>query len=650
MKNRKLLLGLLLAITFLAFFPSLNNKFTNWDDDHYILNNGVIRELSFQNTAKIFTAKYYKDYLPLTILSYDLEYTFFKLDPFYYHLDNLLLHLFNCLLAFCFIILLCGNNRVAFITALLFALHPLRVESVAWLAERKDVLYAMFYLLSLICYLQYQKFRKNSYLYLALTGFILSCFSKATAVTLPFLLFLLDHYNGRKYDRKAVLEKLPFFIFTLVFGVLAFFMQKAEETVKIEKISGFADNILNALYNLGFYLNKLIAPLELSNVYPYPAALTGMLPLIALLILAVAAIIYYKNKLLNFGALFFLAAIFPMLQLVPFGLGIPADRYTYIPALGLFFLAGTVVEKLYGEYGINEVKRKILTAVIVLVIMLLGALTFIRCFAWYDGETIWKDALKKDNKYWIADYNLAAYYFDKGEYAPALSHFNRTLELDPGSKFAYKQRALTYIRLGEFTKARSDIESMKSYNPKEAENALRLYELCDRLESKVKRGINREEAQAVEDGRTCLAQGNYRGAVVSYTEALVFNPGNPEYLNNKGVALSALNDNLSALKEFDAAIKAMNNDALPEYYYNRGNIFRKLGEHNEAVADYSRAIKKEKGKSEYYNNRGISYFNLKDYKRALDDFEQAVLLNPGNKSAIKNRDMLSRNLKPVNKP
>jgi len=160
------------------------------------------------------------------------------------------------------------------------------------------------------------------------------------------------------------------------------------------------------------------------------------------------------------------------------------------------------------------------------------------------------------------------------------------------------------------------------------------------MEEKEKKGIGKEEAQNVEDGRYYLSQGNYKEAVVNYTKALMINPKNPEYLNNRGVALSALNDNLNALKDFDAAIKAANNEVLPEYYFNRGNVFRKLGEHNEAVADYTRAIKKVKGKSEYYNNRGISYFNLKDYARALNDFEQAVLLDPGNKNAIKNRDAL----------
>jgi len=641
MKNTKLLLGVLLLITFLAFLPSLGNKLTNWDDELYVVNNGIIRELSLQNTLEIFTTRYDENYLPLTIFSYNVEYKIFGLSPFIYHLDNLLLHLLNCLLVFYLIFLLCRNNRIAFITALLFGIHPLHVESVAWVAERKDVLYSFFYLLSLILYIQYQKSGKFKYIILSLSGFILSCFSKAMAITFPVVLLLLDYYANRKFDRKVIFEKIPFFVIAFIFGVLGFLMQETHGAIKIDKLANISVNILNAVYNLGFYLYKLLLPVSLSNLYSYPASWFGMLPFIALLILAVVVVVYLKNRTINFISGFFLVAISPVLHLIPLGVGVPADRYTYIAAIGLFFLSSIGLEKLYVKFENNNSKKNMITSGITAVFLVYFILTFMRCFAWHDSQTIWSDAIKKDNNSKIAIYNLTAVAYEKGEYEKALAGYTRVIELDP-LYYGYEQRANVYIRLGEFEKARADIAEMKKNKLADEATYLRLYEICDRMENKEKKGVNRKEVQAVEDGRTFLAQGNYKGAIEKYTEALAITPGKPEYLNNRGVIFSAINDNANALKDLNAAIKAMNNDALAEYYFNRGNIFRKLGENNEAIADYSRAIQKEKNKSEYYNNRGISYYSLKDSKRALADFEQAVLLNPGNKGAIKNRDKLKK--------
>lgn len=640
MRINKLYIGLVVLITFLAFTPSLNNKFTNWDDDFYVVNNGIIREFSFQNTVKIFTTSYNENYMPLTILSYNLEYTLFKLNPFVYHLNNLLLHLFNCVLVFYFISLLFTNNRIAFVVALLFGVHPMHVESVAWVAERKDVLYSLFYLLSLIFYFKYLKSQKARYFLIALFSFVFSCLSKAMAVTLPFVLLLLDYYAERKFDRKVFLEKIPLFVLSFFFGILGFLMQSNYGAIKIEKLSKYSDNIINAFYAIGFYLYKLIVPVNLANIYSYPSTLLRMLPLIMLFLLAGILAYRAKSKNIYFSSGFFILTILPVLNIIPLGVGVPADRYTYMPAVGLFVLAGLGVEKLYSKIGTVNTKSKLLSLVMVIIILMLSVLTFIRCFAWYDSETIWTDALKKGNNSKIAIYNLTVLSFEKGDYDAALTGFTKAIGLDPGFNLAYNQRAHVYIRLGEFDKARADIAQIEKNNPKAVESCLKLYELCARMEEKERKGISREEAQFVEDGRTFLAQGNYKGAINIYTEALKINPNNPEYLNNRGVASSALNDNLGALKDFDAAIKAMNNEVLPEYLFNRGNTFRKLGEYNEAVADYTRAIKKERGRSEYYNNRGIAYYNLKDYKLALSDFEQAVSLNPGNKSAVKNRNML----------
>ena len=220
-----LCLCLILLIVFGAFLPSLKNGFVNWDDDCYVLNSSSISSsISASNLKSIFTSFSVGHYQPLTILSYAFDYQLFKLNPYYYHLTNLILHLLNSLLVFYLIYLLSGNIGVSFITAILFGIHPLHVESVAWISERKDVLYSFFFLLSCIIYLYYlTKERNSKYYLLSLFLFLCSLLSKSMAVTLPLLLLLMDYYLKRKPNKELLLDKIPYFFLTAISCIIVFF-------------------------------------------------------------------------------------------------------------------------------------------------------------------------------------------------------------------------------------------------------------------------------------------------------------------------------------------------------------------------------------------------------------------------------------------
>jgi hypothetical protein len=219
MNNSKIVpaIALVLIITFIALFPVLKAGFTNWDDHLYVTENNSIRAATLVNLKNISTSFFAAHFQPLTIYSYLLEYRFFKLNPFYYHLTNLILHLLNCLLVFWFIYLLTGQVPVACLTALIFGIHPLQVESVAWISQRKTLLYAFFYLGSLVSYLYYlRKPRQLKYLFFCLGLFILSLLSKSVAFTLPLVLLLLDYFNSRIINRQALAEKIPYFLLSFV--------------------------------------------------------------------------------------------------------------------------------------------------------------------------------------------------------------------------------------------------------------------------------------------------------------------------------------------------------------------------------------------------------------------------------------------------
>ena len=212
MKNHKIILSLclILAIPAISFFPSLKNDFLNWDDPQYVTENKMITELSWRNIETIFDSIYMGHYHPLTLLSYALEYRFFKLNPFAYHLTNLILHLINGLLVFWLIWMLKGGVLTSLVVSLLFGIHPLHVESVAWISERKDLLCSFFFLGSLVVYLTYLKTRRRRFYFLSLFLFLLSLLSKSMAVTLPLVLVLCDYLLDRKFDRKCLIEKIPF--------------------------------------------------------------------------------------------------------------------------------------------------------------------------------------------------------------------------------------------------------------------------------------------------------------------------------------------------------------------------------------------------------------------------------------------------------
>ena len=272
------------VVVFLAFFPSLDNAFVNWDDPVYLEGNPTIQSLSPANIKMMFTGFVNGNYHPLTMFTFALEHSWAGFNPKIYHLTNLLLHLANVNLAFIFIFLMTGNLFVAGLTALLFGIHPMRVESVAWVTERKDVLFVFFYLAGLILYQRYLSSalsQKRLIFYsIIMILFILSVLSKPSAVTFPLALLLLDYWGARKFDKYVLLEKIPFFIISAFFVFIAFYANATPFTSHLPPPLQFhfTERILLVGHAIGLYLTKLIWPFKLSAYYSYPGKINGHLP------------------------------------------------------------------------------------------------------------------------------------------------------------------------------------------------------------------------------------------------------------------------------------------------------------------------------------------------------------------------------------
>lgn len=560
-----LLAALILVISFTAFYPCLKNGFVNFDDTAYVNELTAKGGLSVKNVKHIFTSFFLTHYQPLNRLTYFTEYTFFKLNPFIYHLTSLIIHLLNCLLVFWLIYLFSRNSFVSFATAVLFVLHPVHVESVAWISDRQDLLCAFFFLAAVISYCYYLKSEKTTqYYYVAFVLFILSLLSKVTAVTLPFVLIITDYLFGRKIKTKTILEKIPFILVSLFFAVLAVIGKYATGAIKSEAFFTLPEKMMVAVYGLVFYAKKIIFPVNLSCFYPYPGinnitvSFYSWVMLIALFAVVFVSLRYTKKII--FGVMFFLITIFPALQFVPINVTIVADRYLYLPAIGIFYIFACVLGWLYAKKRKNL--KLFLLIILTIVICVLGFLTWQRCKVWNNSIALWSDVLKKYPRADLAYDSLGVAYAKRGEYDKAIANYNKAIELNPVVPVAYNNRAVAYAVKGEYDRA-----------------------------------------------------------ILDYDEAIKLNHFSAESYSNRGTVYAAKGEYGRAILDFTKAIKLK--PTVADAYYNRGLTYAKNGVYDKAILDYTKAIELNPNFAEVYNNRAVAYFAIKEFEKALKDARAA---------------------------
>ncbi len=474
--NLKILL--VLVITAVAYYPSIHNGFLNWDDIIYVMNNNMIKSLSAENFSKMFSTFYMGNYHPFIILSFAFDYSFFGMNATGYHVHNLVLHLLDTFLVYAFCYLLFGKKtNLALIVSLLFAIHPMHVESVAWISERKDLMYTMYFMMSLIAYLFYLEKKESKYIALSIVLFLCSLLSKAQAVTLPLVMVLIDYLLSRKVTLKTALEKLPFFLLALGFGILAIFAQKADNSVNPNGIS-LVNSLFYGQYSIGVYLFKLIFPIYQTCLYEYPVTLTGKVPLyiyasplVILLLGYFIARTWKKWKTGTFGILFFLCTIFPVLQFLPVGQAIVAERYAYIPYIGLFIILGALFLGLL-EKTVKSSSRNLLRWAGYILIAVLAFTTFNRTKVWFDSVSLWTDVMEKNPKSVTAYVNRGYMYNQYKEYDKAIRDCNDGLRLDSNYFKLYINRGVSYRNTGRYDLAFADFSTAIRKNPKSYETYL----------------------------------------------------------------------------------------------------------------------------------------------------------------------------------
>jgi hypothetical protein len=424
------LLGLLVIVV-VVFVRTTGYDFVNWDDDFNIAKNPNLRYLDWANIKGIFTSHVIGNYNPLTILTFALEKHFFGLDPGAFHLTNVLLHA-GCVYFFYRIVRSLGMNLVpALIAGLIFGIHPMRVESVAWITERKDVLFGMFYLAAILQYIRwYRSGKQLKFKVWIIVLFILSLLSKIQAVALPLSLLAVDYLMARKLSWKLLVEKIPYFLLSLVFGLVGIYFLSEQGSLDSTAHYNLFERTLVGMYSFMIYLVKFVLPFRISPLYPYPPELPWYI-YISPVAVAATLWLFWKGwrsqwRPLVFGLAFFAFNIVFVLQVVGAGQGFLADRFTYIPYAGLVFALVFYGHRLYNT-GI-KLKRVMIPVASIWLLALL-AQTWIHVPIWKNSETLWTHVLRYYENTPLPWRNRAQYYRDNKQFEQALSDYNRSIAL-----------------------------------------------------------------------------------------------------------------------------------------------------------------------------------------------------------------------------
>lgn len=574
------MLMIILLISFFAYLPVLHNGLLDWDDYGYIKNNPLIFSI---NLKEIFSHNVMWNYHPLTITILAIEYHFFGLNPAGYHAVNLLFHLLNVVLVFYSVSLLSDKIEVALITSLLFGIHPIHVESVAWVAELKDVLYTFFFLSAYISYLKYLKEPKLKYYCIALLLFSASLLSKAMAASLPIVLLLTDYYKDRKISRKTLLEKVPFFLLAITFGIIAVYAQDTSLGTQELGLT-VLQRFVFACYGFITYLLKLVFPVHLSAFYPYPMFTAGEIPFVyytyVMLVLALSVFIFYSirfSKKLVFSFGFYTVTIVMVLQLLPVGNAVMADRYSYIPSIGIFYLIAEAMIVIW-----NKKPKLVMIFLLGTVTFSFSLITFDRCGVWKNDLSLWNDVISQF------------------QYAPV----------------AYNNRGLAYLKQKEYDKAHEDFDNAIKQYPKYTQAY-----------------INR--------GNVLRNDNKFGEALNDYNAAIGLEPNYYKAYFNRGILFLKTSNNNQALEDFNMAI-ALNKN-ITEAYVNRGIIFMNEKKYDRAMADYNKAIELNPNYTDAYINRGNLLTMEKNYEDAILNFSKAIQLNPQEATAFYNRGLTKFN-------
>ena len=605
----------LIAIVWAVFGQTLAHTFLNYDDDEYVYANpNITRGLTMGGLRWAFTHVHADNWHPLTTLTHMLDCQLYGLHPWGHHLTNVLLHAAAAILLFLALRNLTRTLWRSAFVAVLFAIHPLRAESVAWISERKDVLSGVFFMLTLWAYGRYARSeRKRLSQYLTtLVLFALGLMCKPTLVTLPFVLLLLDYWPLRRFPpvspsetlvagwRQLILEKMPFFVLTAASCVATMLAQ--EEVFATSFKPDFAQRVGNALVSYAAYLGETIYPMHLAVLYPYRAGHPGIGQAIFafLLLLAITLLLFTWRKTYPFllvGWFWFLGMLVPMIGLVQVGLQARADRYTYLPQIGLFIAATWAAAELFGKWRHG---RAVAVVTAMLLVTALGARTYDETSHWRNSETLWNHAIENTSENSVAQNSLGTVLLEKGEFEQAARHYEEALKVEPDSAVIHGDLGKALERAGRIDEAMFEFRRALQLNPRSADV---FYDL----------------------GNVSMDKGQTEQAISYYDRAIQIKPDFAGVYNNLGNAYLRLGQLDEAISNYRKAV-ALRPD-LPDPQYNLGNALSKKGNFVEAIACYEASLRIRPNSATVHNSLGVALAAAGRTSEALEHLRDSLRLD-----------------------
>ena len=601
---------LLAVATFIAYMQVLNYGFVTFDDTHYLTSNWNIKTgLTKESIVWAFSTSYAANWHPVTWLSHMLDYELYGMEPFGHHLTSLIFHITNTLLLFGVLLKMTGALWRSALVAVLFALHPLNVESVAWVSERKNILSTFFLLLTLWAYVKYVD-KKNAGNYLLVVLFLaLGLMSKPMLVTLPFVLLLLDFWPLERFGEvrpiRLILEKVPLFILLIGSWVATFIAQRSGGAIRSSEFSSLYFRIANALVSYFEYLRNMLWPSGLSVFYPHPGnALPIWKPLVCTIVLVVVTIWVVKGirraPYLAVGWFWYLGTLVPVIGIVQVGEQAMADRYTYFPLIGIFIaIAWSLPEQ------IKTRKEKLLPILSGIIISLLIVLTWIQVSYWKNSITLFKHAINVTDTKYLGVATIHAFlgdaYHREGELDVAISKFKKSLDLDPSNLYSLNNLAATLAEQGNLKEGLSYAQKLSRLQPDYTPGLITMGNILE------------------ETGKLDQAQIYYEQVLERDSDSF------ENYLNLANILYR--NGNLEdALPHYKKVITL--NPNLLEAHYNLGNVFGELGRTIDAKKEFEQAIRCDEKQPMPHYGLGLIQLKAGNYVKAIEAFEQALSLNP----------------------
>lgn len=619
-----LVLVAVVAIILAVFWPVFGYEFVKYDDDTYVTNNHHVNSgLSWQNIRWAFTSGYASNWHPLTWLSHMLDCQLFGTRAGAHHLVNVLFHIANTLLLLVILRRMTNAFWSSAFVAAIFAFHPLHVESAAWVAERKDVLSTFFWMLTIWAYVRYCEHPKVTRYLLTLVFFVLGLMAKPMLVTLPFVLLLLDYWPlervtfakqtsdndlrsnsaersaGRKSIWYLFVEKVPFFGLSVASSIVTFVVQRSGGAVHTMEAFSLKSRVGNAIVSYVIYIVKMIWPTRLAVLYPHPgnSLSMAMVLLCGLILLAISFCFIYlgrRQKYLMVGWFWYIGTLVPVIGLVQVGAQARADRYTYIPLVGLFIIIAWGVRELLARW---PYRRAILTVLAIVVLSVSAVLTSLQLRYWKNSITLFEHTLDITINNYLIHNNYANVLSDLGKTAQAIEHLNKSLKLRPNSAAVHNNLGNTLRKLGRLDEAIEHYNKAIELKPNfsqahynlalalvdkgKADEAIREYHKALKLEPNNVDTLNNL-------GFALAKQGKFEQAVKYYKKAIELEPNHIFAHGNLGLALGHLGRFDEAINEFRIVLKARPDDV--EMHCNLGVLLEKQGRIAEAIAEYRRAL------------------------------------------------------------